>query len=137
MHFVPVKLRERDRMEMREKVIKALAENSSLTRLGLREKLGRWGYQWLLKNDRDWLDTKIDKRTKIQSFEIADWNKRNAKIIDIVSGFAPEQKSKLFSSGKLNVAELARQAKMSSAIIYAIVARTNIQTTLAEICAVV
>lgn len=135
--YVAVKLRERDRLEMREKVIKALAENLSLTRLGLREKLGRWGYQWLLKNDGDWLDTKIDKRTKIQSFEIADWNKRNAKIIDIVSGFAPEQKSQLFAGGRLNVIELARQAKMSSAIIYAIVARTNIKATLAEICAVV
>lgn len=136
VHCVPVKLRERDRMEMREKVIKALAENSSLTRSGLREKLGRWGYQWLLKNDGAWLDTKIDKRTKVQSFEIADWNKRNAKIIDIVSGFAPEQKSRLFSGGRLNILELARQTKMSSAIIYAIVARTNIKATLAEICAV-
>lgn len=135
--YVTAKLRERDRLEMREKVIKALVENSSLTRLGLREKLGRWGYQWLLKNDGGWLDAKIDKRKKVQSFEIADWNKRNAKIIDVVSGFAPEQKIRLFSGGRLNVIELARQAKMSSAIIYAIVARTNIKETLAEICAVV
>jgi hypothetical protein len=135
--YVPVKLRQRDHLEMREKVMKALAENSSLTRLGLREKLGRWGYQWLLRNDGDWLDTKIVKRTNIQSFEIADWNNRNAKIVDIVSGFAPEQKCQLFSGGKLNILELARQAKMSSGIIYAIVARTNIKTQLAEICAVV
>jgi hypothetical protein len=137
VHYVPVKLRERDHMEMREKVIKALAENSSLTRIGLREQLGRWGYQWLLKNDGDWLDKKIVKRSKIRSFEIADWNQRNAKIIDIVSGLAPEQKSQLFSGGRLSLIELARQAKMSSNIIYTIVTRTNIKETLTEICAVV
>ncbi len=134
--YVPVKLRQRDRMEMREKVLQALAEDSSLTRLGLMERLGRWGYQWLLKNDGDWLDTKLDKRAKIQSFEIADWKKRNAQLVEIVNGFVPEQKSRLFSGGRLNILELARQAKMSSAIIYAIVARTNIKATLAEICAV-
>lgn len=137
VHYVPVKLRERDRMQLREKVIKEITENSSLTRSGLREKLGRWEYQWLLKNDGDWLDSKIDKRKRVQSYEIADWNKRNENILEIVSGFAPEQKSKLFSGGRLNIMELARQAKMSSAIIYAIVDRTNIKATLANICAVV
>lgn len=134
--YVPVKLRQRNRMEMREKVVEALSENSFLTRSGLKERLGRWGYQWLLQNDGDWLDTKINKRAKIQSFEIADWKKRNAELVEIVGGFLPEQKNRLFLGGKLNVLELARQAKMSSRIIYAIAARTNIKKQLAEICAV-
>ena len=134
---VPVKLRQRDRIEMREKVVKALAENSSLTRSGLRKKLGRWGYRWLLQNDGDWLDSKIDKRSKSQSFEIADWKKRNAKLIDVVNGFAPKQKSQLFAGGRLNMLELARQAKVSSAIIYTIVSRTDSKAQLAELCAAV
>jgi hypothetical protein len=131
---VPVKLAERDRREMREQVMRALAENPALTRLQLRKKLGRWSHQWLLRNDGDWLDTQIDKRICKRSYEIADWQARAATLVSAVKCLADEQKKNLFAQGKLNRAELSRQVKTSSRMIKNLVRRVDVTVRLAELC---
>lgn len=131
---VPVKLAERDRCAIREQVTRALADNPALTRLQLCQKLGRWSYQWLLRNDGDWLDTQIDKRIGKQSYEIADWQARAVEVLKAVKGLALEQKKKIFAQGTLNAAELSRQIKMSSNVLYVLVRRSNIKVRLAELC---
>ena len=110
---IAVKLRDRNRSDMRAQVEKLLGEDPSLTRSGLKVALGRWNYQWLSQNDGEWLDKHIRKRMQPKRFEIADWQARDEKLINIVSGLSAVQRSRVIRhGGAVNVSELSRIAKM-------------------------